>query len=194
MNPPGIPGSRPPNQSTTPRWMAVTRGLAIWLIVIPLVHGVVPWAISTLTRRHGWAVGSPGIWNWIGLIPVIVATTLLIWIYGWKWWSASGHRAGIILATGIAHPPERPKLAPSLLVRGPYRLTRNPIYIAYLGLWLGWALFFGSIGVLIAWSLLCLVANLMIVPQEERDLGAAFGEVYLQYKNRVPRWLGKAKG
>ena len=127
-------------------------------------------------------------------MPVIVATTLLIWIYGWKWRSASGHRAGIILASGIADPPERPKLTPSLLVRGPYRLTRNPIYIAYLGLWLGWALFFGSIGVLIAWLLLCLVANLMIVPQEERDLGAVFGEVYLQYKNRVPRWLGKAKG
>jgi protein-S-isoprenylcysteine O-methyltransferase Ste14 len=78
-------------------------------------------------------------------------------------------------------------------VRGPYSLTRNPIYIAYLGLWLGWALFFGSVGVLVAWLLLCLVANFIIVPQEERDLGAAFGEVYLQYKNRVPRWLGKAK-
>jgi protein-S-isoprenylcysteine O-methyltransferase Ste14 len=194
VNPPGIPGSSPPNHSTPPRWMAVTRGLAIWLIVIPLVHGVAPWAISTLTRRYGWVAGSPGIWNWIGLIPVIVSITLLIWIYGPKWWSASGHSAGGVLAPGIAHTPERTKLTPSLLVvRGPYRFTRNPIYIAYLGLWLAWVLFYGSIGVLITWLLLCLVAKLILVPKEERDLEAAFGEVYLQYKNRVPRWFGKAR-
>ena len=44
----------------------------------PLVHGVIPWAISTLTSRHGWAAGlSPGIWNCIGLIPITVATALL---------------------------------------------------------------------------------------------------------------------
>jgi protein-S-isoprenylcysteine O-methyltransferase Ste14 len=157
--------------------MAVSRDLTILLIVIPLVHGVVPWALSTLTRRRGWEVGSPGIWNWIVLIPVTVAITLLIWIRGWKWW-----------------PPERPKVAPSfLMVRGPYRFTRNPIYIAFLGLWLGWALFFGSIGVLIGWLVLCLVANVIIVPREERDLEAAFGEFYLQYKNRVPRWFGKVR-
>jgi protein-S-isoprenylcysteine O-methyltransferase Ste14 len=152
--------------------------LAFWLIVVPLVHGMIPWAISTLTSRHGWAGrSSPGIWNWIGVIPVAVATAFLLWIYARKWW-----------------PAERVIQAPSsLLVRGPYRFSRNPIYIAYLGIWLGWAIFFGSISVLVVWLLWCLVAIFNLVPREERDLEAAFGESYLQYKNRVPRWFGKAK-
>ena len=75
--------------------------------------------------------------------------------------------------------------------RGPYRFTRNPMYIAYLGLWFGWAVFFGSIGVLVGWLVLCIVASLMIVPKEERELEATFAESYLQYKNRVPRWFGR---
>ena len=151
---------------------------AFWLIVVPLVHGVLPWAISTLAPRHGWAAeSSPGRWNWIGLIPVTIAITVLIWIYAWKWWSA-----------------ERVLKTPSLLaVEGPYRFTRNPIYIAYLSTWLGWAIFFGSVSVLIAWLVLCLVANWILVPREERDLRAAFGDSYLQYRSRVPRWFGKVK-
>src|ERR1700722_17410846 len=45
---------------TMPRSIAVVVGLFIWLIVIPLAHGVVPWAISTRLRRYGWAGGAPG--------------------------------------------------------------------------------------------------------------------------------------
>ena len=41
--------------------------------------------------------------------------------------------------------------------------------------------------------LLLSVMNLVILPREERGLEAAFGQAYLQYKNRVPRWLGKTK-
>lgn len=150
--------------------------LAFWLIVVPLVHGVLPWALSTLASRRGWAGGrSPGPWNWIGLIPVAVSTAFLIWIYARKWW-----------------PSER-KTSSFLLVHGPYRLTRNPIYIAYLAIWLGWAIFFGSSSVLSVWLLWCLVAILVLVPREERDLESAFGQSYLQYKNRVPRWFGRAK-
>jgi protein-S-isoprenylcysteine O-methyltransferase Ste14 len=180
MSPPRIPESRPPNRVTIPRWMAVILALLTWLIAIPVAHGVVPWAISTLMPRYGWAEGSPGIWNRLGLIPVAVAAALLIWI----------------LVVGIAQTPERVKLGltPSfLMMRGPYRFTRNPMYIAELGLWLGWALFFGSPGVLIVCLVFWLVANLIILPREERGLEAALGQAYLQYKNRVPRWLGKTK-
>ena len=40
-----------------------------------------------------------------------------------------------------------PKL---LIVSGPYRLTRNPMYVAELGMWLGWAVFFGSVLLVLA--------------------------------------------
>jgi protein-S-isoprenylcysteine O-methyltransferase Ste14 len=66
------------------------------------------------------------------------------------------------------------------------------MYVAELGLWLGWALFFGSPGVLIGFVVLLSVVSLVILPREERGLEAAFGQAYLQYKDRVPRWLGKA--
>ena len=65
---------------TMPRSIAVIMGLFVCLIVIPLAHGVVPWALSTLLPRYGWAGGSPGIWNRLGLIVIALAAALLIWI------------------------------------------------------------------------------------------------------------------
>src|ERR1700734_2809810 len=79
MSPSGVPKSRPPNGIVIPRWMAILLALFVCLIVIPLAHGAVPWAISKLTHRYGWVHGSPGFWNLLGLIPVGVATALLIW-------------------------------------------------------------------------------------------------------------------
>ena len=160
--------------------MAILLALFVCLIVIPLAHGVVPWAISKLTHRYGWVHGSPGFWNLLGLIPVGVATALLIWT----------------LIIGIAHAPKavRLGLVPSVLITdGPYRFTRNPMYVAELASWLGWALFFGSRAVFLGCIALLLVVNLVLVPREERTLEAAFGQAYLMYKKRVPRWLGQGR-
>jgi protein-S-isoprenylcysteine O-methyltransferase Ste14 len=161
--------------------MAIILALFVWLVAIPAAHGIVPWAISKLTPRYGWESGVPGMWNRLGLIPVAVATVLLIWI----------------LASTLPQTPARVELGlrPILLLTwGPYRMSRNPLYVAELGLWLGWTFFFGSLGVLIGfvvlWSIVCFV----FVPREERSLEAAFGQSYVDYKDRVPRWLGRAKG
>jgi protein-S-isoprenylcysteine O-methyltransferase Ste14 len=179
MSPSGVPKSRPPNRIVIHRWMAILLALFVCLIVIPLGHGAVPLALSKLTPRYGWVHGSPGFWNWLGLIPVGVATALLIWT----------------LIIGIAHAPKavRLGLVPSVLVTdGPYRFTRNPMYVAELALWLGWTLFFGSLSVFLGCIALLLVMNLVLVPREERTLEAVFGQAYLMYKKRVPRWLAQA--
>src|SRR5260370_42425441 len=114
MSPSGVPKSRPPNRIVIHRWMAILLALFVCLIVIPLAHGAVPWAISKLTHRYGWGHGSPGIWNLLGLITVGVATALLIWT----------------LIIGMADAPNalRLGLVPSVLITdGHYRFSRNPM-------------------------------------------------------------------
>ena len=135
------------NRVSLPRWMAPTLGLFVWMVAIPLGHGVLPWAISLLTPRYGWVSGPPSGLNLIGLIPVVGGIVLLIWI----------------IVVGFAHTNElsarvgldwTPKF---LLGRGPYAFTRNPMYTAELGLWLGWVIFYGSADVLSRCIVLCVV-------------------------------------
>ena len=180
MKPPESSQSPQGNRATVPRWAAIILALFVGLIGIPLAHGGVPWVISMWMPRHGWENGIPGFWNWLGLIPVAIAAALLLWI----------------LASAIPQAPARVRLGltPSLLLtRGPYRLSRNPLYVAELGLWLGWAFFFGSIGVLIGFAVLLSVVCFVLVPREERTLEAVFGQSYLDYKTKVPRWFGGRK-
>ena len=163
--------------------MAFILGLFVWLVAIPLGHGLLPWAISSLTPRYGWNQGHPGGWNLLGVIPVVLGIASLVWI----------------MVVGFAHTSELPERVgldwtpKFLLRRGPYAFTRNPMYVAELELWFGWAIFYGSVGVLIGFVVFCVVVN-FIVRREERDLEAQFAEVYLQYKREVPRWIGKVQG
>jgi protein-S-isoprenylcysteine O-methyltransferase Ste14 len=76
-----------------------------------------------------------------------------------------------------------------LLDGGPYRFTRNPIYIAFVILYFGLAIMLTS-----AWMLVLLIPVLLIlqrgvVEREEAYLEAKFGEAYRKYQARVPRWL-----
>lgn len=168
--------SNPSNGVSIPRWVALILAPLLWSVAIPLAHGVIPWAIASLTHRFGWTAGRPGIWNLPGLVPVALGAAVLIWV----------------LVVGLGQTPKRVKLGltPSVLMMcGPYAFTRNPMYVAEMGIWLGWALFFGSVGVLAGAVALCAVVSLTIVPREEHTLEAILGQSYVQYKNRAPRWF-----
>jgi protein-S-isoprenylcysteine O-methyltransferase Ste14 len=81
---------------------------------------------------------------------------------------------------------------PFLMTTGPYAYTRNPMYVAELALWLGWATLFGSLVILLGFVVLAVVI-ILVLPWEERRLEAQFGETYRQYQARVPRWLGRTR-
>jgi protein-S-isoprenylcysteine O-methyltransferase Ste14 len=72
---------------------------------------------------------------------------------------------------------------------GPYRFSRNPIYLAFSALQVGFALCVGSLWLLItlvpAWALM----SFWVIPREERYLEARFSSEYLSYKSSVRRWL-----
>lgn len=164
------------DKASLPRWMALIIALFFWVTLLPLVHAGIPWALSLLTPRYGWVEGWPGIWNLLGLIPITVATICLIWL----------------MILPFSQIPKRVKLERTptyLLIRGPYRFTRNPMYIAELALWLGWAILYGSIVVFIGFLILWPAMNYRVISREERELEARFGEAYREYKSSVPRWL-----
>lgn len=177
----GSPSGNPTRKRRIPRWVVVGLGLIAWLVGVPLAHGVVPWALSLLTLRYGWTMESPGSWNLLGLIPIAAGTVVLAWVLV----------EGLIQAHRL---PDRMEglASPCVLVRGPYSVTRNPMYVAELALWFGWAILFGSLAVAVGFVGLYL-ALVLVVPWEERALEERFGDTYRDYIATVPRWLGKRK-
>lgn len=74
---------------------------------------------------------------------------------------------------------------------GPYRWTRNPVAALLIVTVLGEALYFGSPGIFTLFLLGFPVAHLQVTRIEEPRLKARFGETYVDYCRRVPRWIPK---
>ena len=81
------------------------------------------------------------------------------------------------------------KPATALITDGPYRFSRNPIYVSMTLLYAGLAFLLGNGWVLILAVPVLLVMDLWVVRREERHLEAKFGEDYRRYKAAVRRWL-----
>ena len=97
------------------------------------------------------------------------------------WASRSLHRAG----TNVN--PDKPTMA--IVAAGPYRYTRNPMYLSLCLLLLGLGLLLNGV-----WPVLCVVPLALtlhfgVIRREERYLAAKFGETYLAYQRRVRSWL-----
>ena len=79
--------------------------------------------------------------------------------------------------------------ATTLVTNGPYRVTRNPIYIGFTLIYFGIAILATSVWMLLLLVPLLIVLQRGVVEREETYLDAKFGEKYRKYKARVPRWL-----
>ena len=90
-------------------------------------------------------------------------------------------------AAGTNIDPAKPALA---IVRGgPYRFTRNPMYLALCLLQIALGFFLNDWITLLFVIPLFFVLHYGVVLREERYLTAKFGEPYLQLKREVRRWL-----
>jgi protein-S-isoprenylcysteine O-methyltransferase Ste14 len=81
------------------------------------------------------------------------------------------------------------KPAHSLETSGIYAHTRNPMYLSLVCLYCGLAILVGNWWTFILLPLLVLVVQLYVIRREESYLQQAFGESYLEYKNKVRRWI-----
>ena len=83
--------------------------------------------------------------------------------------------------------PYKPSTA--LLTDGPYRFTRNPMYVALLALAAGIALLCNSAWMLFGLFPAAIVLRFGVIAREERYLERKFGDAYRRYLGRVRRWL-----
>jgi protein-S-isoprenylcysteine O-methyltransferase Ste14 len=77
----------------------------------------------------------------------------------------------------------------ALVTNGPYRFSRNPMYLSLVLLYVGLALWLDIFWVLVLVPVVIIAVQYLVIVREERYLERKFGQEYLFYKARVRRWL-----
>ena len=88
---------------------------------------------------------------------------------------------------GTSPNPWRPTT--SLVLTGPYRWTRNPMYVGMTLLYLGTTAWVNTVWPLIPLPFILLVMQRGVIAREEAYLDARFGDDYRSYKGKVRRWI-----
>jgi protein-S-isoprenylcysteine O-methyltransferase Ste14 len=81
------------------------------------------------------------------------------------------------------------KPASSLQTGGVYAISRNPMYVGLLFVYLGITCFIGNWWNIILLPLLIFIMQAYVIKSEEKYLERAFGDKFTEYKKRVRRWL-----
>ena len=95
------------------------------------------------------------------------------------------HNAMVRAGTNVL--PTRPSTA--LVQDGPYRFTRNPLYIAAMGVYIGVALWVDGLVPLLLAPVVLFGLHFGIVKREEGYLETKFGDNYRAYRAKVRRWI-----
>ena len=85
--------------------------------------------------------------------------------------------------------PMTPDAASALVTSGIYGISRNPMYLGFLLLLLGWSLWLASLYALALSAGFVWYMNRFQIAPEETALGSIFGSQFTAYKKRVRRWL-----
>lgn len=162
------------NQRRVRAW----AGTIVFLALAPgVVAGVIPWLIT------GWRISWPGGLVW----PVAIVAIVII-------------LCGVVVlldafirfarADGTPAPP-----APTahLVVVGPYRYVRNPMYEAVLAIILGQALLFASWATVLYAGVVLLAVLLFVRSYEEATLEREYGDEYREYRRNVRGWLPRLR-
>lgn len=113
--------------------------------------------------------------GWPGAMVFVLALALGVWAV------VTITRAGSNVPTNLP--------STTLVESGPYRFTRNPIYLGMLLSLIGLAIAFNNLWLLTMLVPFALVLRYGVVAREEVYLERKFGDVYRGYRSRVRRWL-----
>ena len=118
----------------------------------------------------------PGGLTWTVGLPLIALGVVLL---------ATAFRA--FRRAGTSPDPGEP--TKRVVTDGPFRFTRNPIYLGFTLIYLGITVALSSLGALLLLLPALAIIDRGVIVREERYLARRFGDKYLRYKTRVRRWL-----
>ncbi len=138
--------------------------LLVAVVLMVALHYVLP-----VARWLAWP------WRALGALPIAVAVLV-------GFWGAvqfRRHDTTII-------PFEQ---STALIAEGPYRYSRNPLYLSMTLILVGIWILLGSLSPAVVVPLFVWWISSRFIANEERHLEAQFGRTYLEYKTKVRRWL-----
>ncbi len=131
-------------------------------------HMAIAWALARWLPLWRFDAGP------VGRLIIVLGVAIILWSAWWFWRKRT---------------PIEPRHTPkALIVEGPYRLNRNPIYTGLVIILAGWALGLGAISALLTVPILPLVLTRRFIAPEEAALRAVFGAEAERYLARSRRW------
>ena len=143
-------------------------------------------------------------------VALVLSMAALMWLASWamptfgfmfpahELFSVSVAVAGVVISglgiasfrrAGTTVNPMKPDSTSSLVVSGIYRLTRNPMYLGFLLVLLGWAIFLSNALAFLFLPAFIFYMNRFQIGPEEKALNSLFGQQFVAYTGRVRRWL-----
>ncbi len=150
------------------------KTLVIGPVFLCIVAFLIPLGIFIATRHR--ILANMGAVRYAGLIPFTLGACLSLWCV----------KDFVVRGRGTPAPFDPPT---RLVMQGPYRYVRNPMYVGLFLVLVGEAMLYASFFVLLYALFLVAAAHIFVVFYEEPTLRRRFGESYKQYLRSVPRWL-----
>ena len=156
------------------RTWAVTGSVIFFFLAPGVVGFLLPWLIVQWNDAGVWP--DAGWLRWPGLAIGVAGLAELLECFARFALQGEGTPAPV---------------APTkhLVVTGAYRHVRNPMYVAVVAIILGWALWFGSLAVLLYAAVVWLCFTAFVLVYEEPTLRTTFGKQYETYCSNVGRWI-----
>ena len=149
--------------------MLMFRAVVAFLVQPGIVAFLVP---ALLVDSLPWGQG----FEPLALVPLVPGLVLLLWC------TVAFYRQG----RGTLAPWDPPR---TLVVSGPYSLSRNPMYLAVTLILAGWLVASRSAGLVVYTLIVAIAFHVRVTVHEEPLLERAYGEEWKRYRTRVPRWI-----
>jgi protein-S-isoprenylcysteine O-methyltransferase Ste14 len=149
--------------------MLLIRATISFLVLPAIVAGLVP-ALMVRSAMPDHCT------SWLGIATLFIGGFVLLWCA----------RDFYVSGKGTLAPWDPPR---HLVVVGPYRFVRNPMYLAVLTVLAGWSLLYASARVVSYMALVAIVFHLRVTMYEEPWLDRQFGAEWEAYRASVSRWL-----